>query len=66
MANAKLRPRACGGLRELEAHELGLVSGAWGFFGFPRGGDSTSLTVPSPKPYRPRQQRLPSFLIPKF
>ena len=44
MANAKLRRKAREGLRELNAQELGLVSGGWGRFR--SGSDSRSLTIP--------------------
>lgn len=49
MANAKLRRKAHEGLRELNARELGAVSGAWGF---PTPEDSRSLTIPNPVPRR--------------
>lgn len=38
MANAKLRRKAHEGLRELNAHELGAVSGAWAYTGPGTGG----------------------------
>ena len=50
MANAKLRRKACRGPRELQAQELGLVSGAWGRFR--SGADNRSLTIPRRGPSR--------------
>ena len=63
MANAKLRRKACEGLRELNAQELGLVSGAWGFFG--SGADSRSLTIPK-VPQRIFPRRIVPVVIPRY
>lgn len=54
MANAKLRRKAHEGLRELNAHELGAVSGAWGV---PTPDDSHSLTIPNRWPQRQTYRR---------
>ena len=65
MANAKLRRKACEGLRELNAQELGLVSGAWGFFG--SGADSRSLTIPrNPQPRSIFPRRIVPVVIPRY